>query len=132
MKAAAMYLLTAVVTGAHASWMASEMIWGAPPNPLHFISFGGSILLLVAALRFRASPRTRAKIGLGGCVAAWCLYAPLSVLCAFMPYTMGEEVRLFLSLREYVPLVGLFGGSILLVATTVYTILLLMGSRRTL
>ena len=131
MKAAALFLLTAIVTGAHAFWLTSEMMWGAPPNPLHFAALGGSILLFVAAMRAPTSPRAATKTGLAGCIAAWCLYAPLIVLDVFMPFTMGQEVRILASFRDYVPLVGLFGGPILLVASTAYTIFFLTRSQKT-
>jgi hypothetical protein len=130
MRAVALYLLTAVVTGTHAFWLASGMIWGAPPNPLHYLSFAGSILLFIAALRAPSSARTSAKIGLAGSLAAWCLFAPLILAQALMPFSAGQEIQMLASSREYVSLVGMFGGPILLAVTTAYTIFVLKHSPR--
>jgi hypothetical protein len=125
MKALALYLATAIVTGLLAFYLAMEMIWGAPLNPLHYVSFLGSVLLFIASLTAPFSPRVGAKIAVAGSIATWCLYGPAIVSSILMPFTTWQSIKFDLKFREYVPVVGLLAGPILLVAATVYAIAVL-------
>jgi hypothetical protein len=110
--------------------LASEMIWGAPRNPFHYVSFFGSILLLVAALAAPFSARVSAKIALGGLAAAWCFYAPAIIVSSLAPFAMWQEIKIDASSRDWVPLVGILFGPLLLLVATLYAISVLKHSPR--
>lgn len=130
MKAMALYLVTSIVTGVHILYLASAILWGAPLNPLHCVCFLGSVLLLFASVRAPFVPRTGAKIALAGSIAAWCFYVPVIVVSSLMPFAAWRDIRISASSGIYAPVVGFFGGPILLVATTIYTIFVLKRPRQ--
>jgi|SRR5580765_5991063 hypothetical protein len=120
MKAAALCVLTALVTGLHNFYWLMNVVNGAPINPLNCVALLGSVTLLGAGMLM---PSRRAhiavKIGLAGALLLWFFYAPLIVVSLGMPFSTWLEIQTFASYRDYVPLVGLLGGPTLLVAVTV-------------
>jgi hypothetical protein len=116
MRVALVYFTFAIVTGLYSFYVAMEGIWGAPPNPLAYLCFLGSVLLFVAAIVAPFSHRRAAKLALAGCIAAACLFLPLFVVSILMPFTTMQTLRDFAHWRDLVPLVGMLGGPILLAA----------------
>jgi len=119
MKAASLYVLTAVVTGLYSFHDLMSGVWGAPVNLLSCSALLGSAILTAAAILVIFRPRTAARIGLGGSVLVWVFYAPLIVVRCLMPFTTCTELRSLMSFREYVPLAGILAGPFLLVVCTV-------------
>jgi|ERR1035437_817111 hypothetical protein len=72
----ALYILTALATGAQVYWLLAWGIWGAPTSPLQYISICGSLALFVAGILTKWRPRTTAFVALGASIAMWCFYAP--------------------------------------------------------
>jgi hypothetical protein len=118
MKAASLYILTAVVTGLYSFYVLMSVVWGAPVNLLSCSALLGSTILTVAAILMIFRSRIAARIGLGGCALLWVFYAPLIVVRCLMPFTTWIELRSLVSFREYVPLAGILVGPFLLVVCT--------------
>jgi|HubBroStandDraft_1064217.scaffolds.fasta_scaffold477354_2 hypothetical protein len=96
-----------------------SVVNGAPINPLNCIAFLGSVTLLGAGVLMPFRARIAVKLGLAGALLLWVFYAPLISVSIGMPFSTWREIRAFLSFRDYVPLVGMLVGPILLVACTV-------------
>jgi hypothetical protein len=118
MRSAIVYFAFSVVAGTYAFYRASEAIWGAPASPLAYLCFFGSVLLLIAAIVAPFSQRPAAKLAIAGCIAAACLFLPLFVVNILMPFTTMQTLRDFAHWKEFVPLIGMLGGPILLAAAT--------------
>ena len=114
-----LYVLTAVVTGLHNLYGLMNFVNGAPVNPLNWIAFLGSMVLLVAAVLTRFRPRLAATTGLVGTVLLSVFYLPLIVVSFSMPFSAWQEIRSFISFREYVSFAGMLFGPILLTVCTV-------------
>jgi len=127
-KAAALYFLTAIVTGLYAFCVGIVKLWGATPNLLPHLSFLGSVLLLVAAVASAFSARPAAKIALAGSAAISCLYVPLMVATAFQPSAFWPEPKSLAPFKEFVAIAGILGGPILLAATIVCAVSILWRS----
>jgi hypothetical protein len=123
MKAASLYVLTALVTGLHNFYWLMSVVNGAPINPLNCIALLGSATLLGAAILLPFRPRVAAKAGLAGSLLLWVFYAPLIAVSFIQPFSTWLQVRTFISFRDYVPLVGLIVGPILLIACTSHSTL---------
>lgn len=87
-------------------------------NLLNCISLLGSVLLLGAAFLLFFRPSFAAKIGLAGSVLSWVYYGPLIVAGLVTPFSMGLEMKSLITFHEYVPLVGMVFGPVLLIACT--------------
>lgn len=118
MRSAIVYFVFSVVAGLYAFYRASETIWGSRPNPLAYLCFFGSVLLLVAAIVAPFSQRAAAKLAIVGCIATACFFLPLFVVSILMPFTTMQTLQHFAHFRDYVPLMGMLGGPILLAAST--------------
>ena len=77
MRSAIVYFVFSVVAGLYAFYRASETIWGLRPNPLAYLCFFGSVLLLVAAIVAPFSQRAAAKLAIVGCIATACSSAAI-------------------------------------------------------
>lgn len=75
----ALYVLTAVVTGAQVYWLLAWGIWGAPTSPLQYVSICGSLALLVAGVLAKWRPRATAVMAMSATIAMWCFYAPAMI-----------------------------------------------------
>jgi hypothetical protein len=119
MIVAVLYALTALVTGLHNVYRLMNVVNGAPINPLNCIALLGSVVLLVAAVlaRYR-SPRVAAKTGIVGSLLLWVFYLPMIVVSFSMPFSAWWEIRTFLAFGEYVPLIGMLLGPVLLAVCT--------------
>jgi hypothetical protein len=131
MKWAAVYVLTALITGLHNFYRLMNMVNGAPISLLNCISLLGSATLLIAAVLMPLRSHSAAKVGLFGSILSWVFYAPLIVLSFIMPFSTWQEIQLDASFRDYVPLLGRFLGTVLLILCTVYSIILLKRNRAT-
>jgi hypothetical protein len=127
MKAATLYVLTAVVTGLHNFYRLMDTVNGAPINLLNCVALLGSVTLLAAAFLAPFKPRVAAGVGMTGSLLSWVFYAPLLVVSFFMPFTAGLDVQSSFHFREYIPLAGTLLGPILLIVCSVNSIL---GFRR--
>jgi hypothetical protein len=125
----ALYVLTALITGLHNFYWLMDMVNGAPLNILNFTALLGSIGLMTAAFTLPFRPRMAAKIGLVGSLLLWVYYLPLITLSVFEPFTTREEIRSFISDQEYVPLVGMLLGPVLLMACTAGSVLFCLRHR---
>ena len=85
MKAAIVYVLTALVTGLHNWYVLMSVVNGAPINPLSCSALLGSATLLTATVLLPFQPRTAAKVGLSGSVLLRVFYAPLIFVSFLMP-----------------------------------------------
>jgi hypothetical protein len=118
MLVAILFALTALVTGLHNVYRLMNVVNGAPINVLNCISLSGSVVLFVAAVLAPTRPRVAAKTGLAGSLLLWVFYLPMIVVSFSMPFSAWEEIRTFISIREYVPLIGMLLGPILLTVCT--------------
>ncbi|HXQ24917.1 MAG TPA: hypothetical protein VN822_00775 [Candidatus Acidoferrales bacterium] len=130
MKAAALYLVTAVVTGVYVFYLAMETIWGAPRFALHYVSFSGSCLLVVASMAAPFRWRAGAIVALTGSAAVWCFFAPAIIYWTIMPFTFWAGMKDSFLFHDYVPALGPLVSPILLTASTTYAIYLLKYSQR--
>ena len=119
MKAATLCVLTALITGLHNFYWLMSIVNGAPVNPLNCAALLGAAMLLGAGALTPFRPRAAAKLGLAGSVLLWVFYAPLVVVGFLMPFSTRQQIQEFVSFRDYVPLVGMIVGPILLAAYTV-------------
>jgi hypothetical protein len=127
MKAVTLYVLTAVVTGLYDFYRLMETVNGAPLPLLNLVAILGSGTLVGAAILVPFQPRVAGRVGLAGSLLSWAFYAPLLVVGSLMPFTFWTSIRSDFSSREYIPLVGVILGPMLLAACTVNSIL---SSRR--
>jgi len=116
---AALYALTALVTGLYNVYRIMGVVNGAPLPLLNCIALLGSAMLLVAAgvVVFRSS--LGAKLGLVGAILLWVYYLPMIVVSFFMPFSAWQEIHTSISFRDYIPVVGMLLGPILLIVCTV-------------
>jgi hypothetical protein len=118
---------TAVVVGLHNFYNLMAFVNGAPINIVNLVAFIGSVVLagaaLVAPFRFRFA----AKLGATGSLFAWLYYLPLVFTAFLMPFTTRSEMRELISDQQFIPIIGLFLGPILLVSSTLISAL---GLRR--
>jgi hypothetical protein len=119
----ALYVLTALVTGLHNFYLVMDMVNGAPLNLLNFTALLGSVTLAGAAILVPLRPRVAAAIGFAGSLLLWVYYAPLTIVSLFTPFTTRTEIQAFISFHEYVPLVGLLVGPVLLIVCTTKSVL---------
>jgi hypothetical protein len=126
MKLAALYLVTSVATAFHVFYQMMWTIWGAPRNPFHYVSMIGSAILLVSAVIALFRPRVAARVGMVGCVAAWCFYGP-ALVYSYFDLGFWNGLWSAFSTKQYVPAVGAIISPILLTACTVYTSYFLKG-----
>jgi hypothetical protein len=131
MKWAAIYALTALITGLHNFYWLMAMVYGAPINILNCISLLGSAALLGAAILMALRPHSAGWVGLLGSIFSWVFYASLILVSFVMPFRTWHEIQLDVSFHEYIPLVGRFLGPVLLILCTVYSAMLLKRNRAT-
>jgi hypothetical protein len=129
MKTVTLYVLTALVTGLHNFYRIMNMLNGAPVPLLNCAALLGSVTLLGAAVLLLFQPRVAAKVGLTGSLLSWVFYAPLLIVSVMMPFSAWIDIQSYLSFHEYIPLVGMLLGPILLIATTVNSTLLVRRHR---
>src|ERR1035441_2215701 len=122
MKVVSLYVLTALVDGLHNFYWLMNVVNGAPINLLNCAALLGSAMLLGAAvlLPFRSS--LAAGVGLAGSTLLWVSYGPLIAASLFAPFSTWLEIKTFITFRDYVPLVGMFLGPVLLIACTLTSI----------
>jgi hypothetical protein len=118
-----LYVLTALVTGLHNFYWLMDMVNGAPLNLLNFTALLGSVTLVGAAMLVPFRPQVAAGMGLAGSLLLWVYYAPLTIVSSFTPFTTRTEIQAYVSFHEYVPLVGMFVGPVLLILCTTTSIL---------
>jgi hypothetical protein len=131
MKWAAVYVITALITGLHNFYGLMNMVNGAPISILNCISLLGSATLLVAAILIASRSHAAAKIGLFGSILSWVFYGPLIFISFIMPFSTWGEIRFEASVHEYVPLAGRFLGPVLVILCTVHSIVLWKRNRAT-
>ena len=129
MKTATLYVVAGVVTGLHNFYLIMDMVNGAPIPLLNCAALLGSVMLLAAAVLVLFRPRVAAKVGLTGSLLSWLFYAPLLIFSLLMPFSAWMDIRSSLSSHEFIPLVGVLLGPILIIATTVNSILLVRRHR---
>src|SRR5579864_3177481 len=100
MKAAFLYLITAIVTGIYVFYLASWSIWGAPRNPLHYVSFFGSLALVSAGFIAPFRPRAAAIVALAGSCIAWCFFAPAIIYSLLTPSSDRLGIGNYLSFHD--------------------------------
>jgi hypothetical protein len=125
MLVAILFALTALVTGLHNVYLLMDVVNGAPINLLNCIALFGSVVLLIAAVLAPARLRVAAKTGLAGSLLLWVFYSTTIVIWFSMPFSAWQEIRTFITFREYVPLTGMLLGPILstvCTATELWTI----------
>jgi len=122
---AALYILTALVTGLHNYYWLMEIVNGAPLNLLNLTALIGAVTLAGAALAAPFRPLAAAKAGLVGSLLLWVYYAPSIAASIFMPFSTWQNIRFFISFHDYVPVVGAIFGPILLIATTANSVVTL-------
>jgi hypothetical protein len=115
---ATLYILTALVTGLHNFYWLMDMVNGAPLHLLNLTALLGAATLVGAAIAVPFRPRVAAKIGLAGTLLLWFYYAPLIAVSIFTPFSTWHSIRFFISFHDYVPVVGILVGPILLIAST--------------
>jgi hypothetical protein len=123
MKAVTLYVLTAPVTGLHNLYWLMGMVNGAPLNLLNFTALIGSVTLAGAAMLVRFRPRVAAALGFAGSLLLWVYYAPLIIISFSTPFTTWTEIQGFIKFRDYVPLVGMLVGPVLLIVCTTASVL---------
>ena len=128
MKAVVLFSSTALVTGLHNFYWLMSVVNGAPVPLLNCIAMLGSVALLGAAVLVLLRPRVAARIGLAGSLLLWVFYAPLIVVSFLMPFSALQEVKADAMFHDYVPLVGMLIGPLLLIACTVHSTLLFRRS----
>jgi hypothetical protein len=129
MKWVPLYALTALVTGLHNVYGLMDMVNGAPINLLNCISLLGSATLLGAAFLLPFWQSFAAKVGLAGSILSWVYYGPLIVASLVAPFSIWLDIRTFITFRDYVPLMGVLFGPVLLTACTVHSTIFLRRSR---
>jgi hypothetical protein len=123
MKAVTLYVVTALVTGLHNFYWLMNMVNGAPLNLLNFTALLGSVTLVGAAMLAPFRPHIAAAIGFAGSLLLWIYYAPLIIVSLFTPFTARNEIQVFISFHDYVPLVGMLVGPVLLILSTTKSVL---------
>lgn len=121
----ALYILTAVVTGLHNFYWLMDMVNGAPLGLLNLTALLGAATLVGAAAAVPFRPRIAAKIGLAGSLLLWVYYAPLIAVSVFTLFSTWANIRQLISVHDYVPVVGILVGPILLIASTANSVLCL-------
>jgi hypothetical protein len=119
----ALYVLTALVTGLHNFYWLMDMVNGAPFNLLNFTALLGSVMLVGASLLVPFRPHVASGMGFAGSLLLWVYYAPLTIVSLFTPFTTRAEIQAFISFHEYVPLVGMLVGPVLLIVCTTTSVL---------
>jgi len=125
----AAYLITALVFGTYGLYGLMSVVNGAPVNIFSLTLLLGSLTLVGAALALPFQPLIGARVGLAGSLLLWVYYAPLIVVGFGQPFTTREQIRSLISDQEYVPLLGMLAGPILLVVCTAGSILILILRR---
>jgi len=113
-----LYILAALVTGLHNFYWLMDMVNGAPLNLLNLTALLGAATLVAAAALVPFRQRVAAKIGLAGSLLLWVYYAPLIAVSIFTPFSTWLNIRQLISFHDYVPVVGILVGPILLIAST--------------
>jgi hypothetical protein len=116
----ALYVVTALATGAQVYWLLAWGIWGSPTSPLQYVSICGSLALFVAGILARWMPRATALTAMGASVAMWCFYA-LALIHTLR--SLPTNMTLQSSLVAFTPVA-------LLVASTAYAITNIARSHR--
>jgi hypothetical protein len=129
MKWMPLYALAALVTGVHNFYGQMNMVNGAPINLLNCISLLGSAMLLGTAFLLPFRPSFAARVGLAGSILSWVYYGPLIVASLVVPFSMWLEIKTFITFHDYVPLMGMLVGPVLLIACTVHSTLFVRHSR---
>jgi hypothetical protein len=86
---------------------------------LNCIALLGSVTLPGVAVLVPFRPHVAAKVGVAGSLLSWVSHAPLITASFFTPFSTWLAIREFISFRDYVPVVGMLVGSILLVTCAV-------------
>ena len=107
-----------------------SMVNGAPINLLNYISLLGSATLLGAAFLLPVRPGFAARVGLAGSILSWVFYGPLIVASLVARFSTWLEIQTFITFHDYVPLIGVFFGPVLLIACTVHSTLSFTRSRQ--
>jgi hypothetical protein len=120
MKAAlaTLYILTALVTGLDNLYWLMGMVNGAPLNILNLIALLGAATLVGATVAVPFRPPVAVKIGFAGSLLLCVYYAPLIAVSIFTPFSTWHSIRFFISFRDYVPVMGILVGPILVIAST--------------
>ena len=113
MKAGALWILTALITGLPNFYWLMNVFLGASINLSNCMGLLGSAMLLVAAVLAPLRPRAAAKVGLVGSLLLWVFYAPLIVVSLMMPFSTRLQIRSFISFHDYVSFIGMLFGPIL-------------------
>ena len=121
MKWVPLYALTALVTGLHNFYGLMNMVNGTPINILNCISLLGSAALLGAAALLPIRLNAAAKVGFAGSILSWVFYGPLIFFSLFAPYSVWLEIKSFITFHDYVPLIGMLFGPVLLICCTVHS-----------
>jgi hypothetical protein len=119
----ALFILTALVTGLHNFYWLMDMVNGAPLNLLNFTALLGSVTLVGAAMLASFRPHVAAGMGFAGSLLLWVYYAPLIIVSLFTPFTTRSEIQSFISFHDFVPLMGMLVGPVLLIACTTKSLL---------
>jgi hypothetical protein len=119
MRRVSLYGLTALVTGVHNFYWLMNVVNGAPLNLLNCTALVGSALLLVTAVVLPFRTRVAAKLGFVGSVLSWVFYVPLIGASLIARYSTWLEIQTDVRFHDYVPLVGMFLGPLLLILCTV-------------
>src|ERR1700739_1069764 len=123
MKVASLYVISALVTGLHNFYWLMDIVNGAPINLLNCTALLGSATLFGSGIVVLSRRRVGAKIALTGSLLLWVYYAPMIFVSIFTPFTTKGEIQSLISFHEYVPLVGMLVGPMLLIACTVNVLL---------
>lgn len=122
MKWVTLYVLTGLVTGLHNFYGLMSIVNGAPLNLLNYMSLLGSATLLGTAFLLPFRPGLAARVGLAGSVLSWVFYGPLIVSSMVATFSIWLEIKTFIAFHDYIPLMGLLFGPVLLIACTIHSI----------
>jgi hypothetical protein len=114
-----LYLATAICTGWQLSQQILMGVWGKPSNPLEYLAFVGSLILLVSAYVALFSLRRARRIAIGASALLWIFYVPACINTIVGTSSGGFTMEILV----FVPIV-------LLVSTTAYSILMQFGLLR--
>jgi hypothetical protein len=118
-----LFVLTALVTGLHNVYGLMNTVNGAPFNLLNFTALLGSVTLAGAAMLVPFRPHVAAALGFAGSLLLWVYYAPLTIVSFLTPFTTRAEIQGFITFHDYVPLVGMLVGPVLLIVCTIKSVL---------
>jgi len=119
MNAFLIYIITAIGTGWQLSQQILMGVWGKPSNPIEYLAFAGSMILLVSAYVALFSLSRARSIAIVASALLWMFYVPASINAITGIVSGGHSL---------VPLA--FIPILLLVITTGYSVLTAFRVRR--